>query len=217
MITCFTYQTLEEEFLPVAAHEDHQQWLLSIKVRVASHFAVGVLHCTKPRRTPPDIPSGSCSLLQGLALSRCSCTSPQRPPPLPLVSLAGPVRTETDALLLFANVVPSSTLLPSTVCLCPASSPMVVPSRLHKLNGRGFFLRGPIPPAPLPLVSRVPWDKQCHLLSETLCCFLQPVLWSAAPRLCRLPTLAIQQTWEHLHKTMKILIRVPKFHRKKEE
>ena len=49
---------------------------------------------------------------------------------------------------------------------------MVIPGRLHKLNGHCFFLTGPVPPAPLPLVSQLPWVRQSHLLSETLCCFL---------------------------------------------
>ena len=64
---------------------------------------------------------------------------------LPSVFVIGPVLAEADAPVLLAFAVPSSTLLPSAVCLCGASSANGC-SPVHKLHGRCFFLRRPVPP-----------------------------------------------------------------------
>ena len=56
-------------------------------------------------------------------VSRCSCTSQRRHPPLPPVIVVGPLRAEANALWLHAVGVPSSILFASAVCLCRASRP----------------------------------------------------------------------------------------------
>ena len=147
----------------LVSQEGHQQQLSSIKVHVASHFAVGLLHCTKPRRVPPHIPSGFYFPLQGLALPRCSCTSPQRPHPLPSWFVVGAVRAEVMFFCFLQLRSPAPHCCLRRCVFAVHQAQMVVPSRFHKLNGRCFFLKGPVPPAPLTLVSRLLCDRQSSL------------------------------------------------------